>query len=276
MLEGVGTREDVPRLRGIARRLKPRARPDLGLALARRVADRVFVEDQGRVVLRIGSRAIDGTSIRRKVLGLLCFLLSRPDRSATRDEVLDAMWPDLEPEVALNSLNQTLYFLRRVFEPHFKEETSPGYVHHESDVVWLDSELIDSRTIRCASLIREASRAPSIEHAEQLSRNYRGKFAQDFAYEPWSSAYRDSLHAAYLSIIERVITERVAAGDFSPALILARRAIEVDPEAEEMELSLLRVYRHVGATAAASEQYGHYASALREALGIDPPRLEDV
>ncbi len=37
--------------------------------------------------------------------------------------------------MAVNSLNQTIYFLRRVFEPSFSEDVTPGYVHHDSDVV---------------------------------------------------------------------------------------------------------------------------------------------
>ena len=36
--------------------------------------------------------------------------------SSTRDQVLDALWPELDPVDALNSLNQTVYFLRRVLE----------------------------------------------------------------------------------------------------------------------------------------------------------------
>ena len=33
--------------------------------------------------------------MRRKVLALLCFLLTKPAMSSTRDQVLDALWPDL-------------------------------------------------------------------------------------------------------------------------------------------------------------------------------------
>ncbi len=58
--------------------------------------------------------------------------------SATRDQVLEVLWPELEPEVAGNSLNQTVYFLRRVFEPSFTDDLTPGYVHHNSEVLWLD------------------------------------------------------------------------------------------------------------------------------------------
>ena len=38
---------------------------------------------------------------------------------AVLPEVLEALWPDLEPVVAVNSLNQTIYFLRRAFEPGY-------------------------------------------------------------------------------------------------------------------------------------------------------------
>ena len=94
----------------------------------------------------VGDDAYPGTAVRRKVLALLCFLVSRAEMSSTRDQVLDALWPDLDPTVAANSLNQTVYFLRRVFEPTFSEDLSPGYLHHDSDVLWLDPELVNSRS----------------------------------------------------------------------------------------------------------------------------------
>ncbi len=74
---------------------------------------------------------ISGSSFRRKVLALLCFLLTRPDMSSTSDQVLEGLWPELDPADALNSLNQTVYFLRRVIEEEYVDDLSPGYVHHE-------------------------------------------------------------------------------------------------------------------------------------------------
>ena len=85
------------------------------------------------------------------MLALLCFLVSRPRLSATRDEVMDALWPEFDPADALNSLNQTVYFLRRVFEPEYKDDLSPGYVRHESDVIWLDGDLVESRSAQLPS-----------------------------------------------------------------------------------------------------------------------------
>ena len=74
-------------------------------------------------------------------------LLTKNRYAATRDEVLDVLWPNLEPSTASNSLNQTVYFLRRVFEPEFSEETSPGYVGQDGEMLWLDRDLVRVRVV---------------------------------------------------------------------------------------------------------------------------------
>ena len=61
---------------------------------------------------------------------MLCYLLTRSKFSATKDEIIDAIWPEMAPDVAINSLNQTVYFLRRVFEQGYRRTCSAGYVHH--------------------------------------------------------------------------------------------------------------------------------------------------
>ncbi|HEX9014457.1 MAG TPA: BTAD domain-containing putative transcriptional regulator [Chloroflexota bacterium] len=224
-------------------------------------------------MIRVGAEEKSGTSIRRKVLALLCFLLTRQDMSATRDQVLDALWPELPPDLALNSLNQTAYFLRRVFEPGFQDDLSPGYLHHTPDLVWLDNELITSRSRQCASVLARLPPTPSPQEIEMLVAEYRGRFAMDFAYEDWAAGYRDALHAAYLEAVEQAIVDDTNAGYFDRAIGVARRSLAVDPDAEHLELGLLRLYRRTGAHAAAAEQYEHYAAYLRNELGIEPPPL---
>ena len=277
LLEEIGDRSDIPRLRKLAKgHSRSREGASLGRSLARRLADRVRVEDQGRVGISIGHQEISGTSIRRKVLALLCFLITKPDLSATRDQVLDALWPALDPEIAINSLNQTLYFLRRVFEENYSDDLSPGYVHHDSDVIWLDPELVSSRSVECRRLIHDFPVRPSPDDVERISLMYRGRFALDFEYEEWAGGYRDSLHAAYLEVVERSVLDDFSMGHYDRGIRIARRALEVDDAAEQIEVSLLRLYRVSGAHAAAAEQYEHYATLMREELGIEPPALESL
>ena len=85
ILDAIGESEDVPLLRVGARAAK-NARSDaaLGKRLARRLASSVFIEDQGRVEIHLGSAVIPGTDLRRKVLP--CSATCYADKfSATRE-----------------------------------------------------------------------------------------------------------------------------------------------------------------------------------------------
>jgi DNA-binding SARP family transcriptional activator len=189
---------------------------------------------------------------------------------------MEAMWPDMDPAAAVNSLNQSVYFLRRVFEPEYSEETTAGYVHQDSDVLWLDTDLIESRSSRCAALLAEWDRSHAASTARSLSQEYMGRFALDFSYEDWSVDFREWLHVAYLRTIEAQIKHDVDEGDFDAGVSLTRRALEIDPRHEELELSFLRLLRGAGAHSAAAEQYTRYANVLRGDLGIEPPSLDSL
>lgn len=275
ILESIGQRQDIRRLRSFAsRNRRASGASALGRALARRLADRVYVEDQNRVTIHVGDRQITGSTIRRKVLGLLCFLLTKPELACTRDQVLDALWPDLDPIDAVNSLNQTVYFLRRVLEEDYVDDLSPGYLHHDSDLIWFDRELVSSRSNECRRLLKGLPPMPNPDQVFELVDTYSGRFALDFEYEEWASPYRDWLHASFLEVVERALSNDLDTGHFERGIRAARRVLDVDPSAEQIEISLLRLYRASGAHAAAAEQYGHYAAVIRDQLGIDPPPLD--
>jgi DNA-binding SARP family transcriptional activator len=275
ILEEIGERSDIRLLRAFARKQRRvGGTSGLGRSLARRLADRVFVEDQSRVAIRVGERLILGSSVRRKVLALLCFLLTKPEMASTRDQVLEALWPDLDPLDAINSLNQTVYFLRRVLEEEYVDDLSPGYLHHDSDLIWLDPDLVKSRSNECRRLVKALPISPDPAAVARLVDEYQGRFALDFEYEEWAAPYRDWLHASFLEIVERAVTSDVETGHFERGINLARRALDIDPAAEQVEVSLLRLYRSSGAHAAAAEQYGHYAEMMRDQLGVEPLPLE--
>ncbi len=132
LLAEIGFAEDASFLRaqaGPTKALRPSA-----LRITQRLAQPVYLRDLGPVDVFMGRTSLR-PRLRRKVLALLCFLSSRPDMAATKDEALEALWPDLSPDTGSNSLHQTIYSLRRVFEPDYKEGMSAGYVLFDGDVV---------------------------------------------------------------------------------------------------------------------------------------------
>jgi DNA-binding SARP family transcriptional activator/tetratricopeptide (TPR) repeat protein len=275
LLELIGSHEDVNRLRDLSRR-KRLGMPNAGRPLIRRLAPVAFVEDLGRLSVRVGERQVPSGDVRRKILSLLGYLITRPQHTATREQILEALWPGMGPDSSANSLNQTTYFLRRILEEGYDEETSPGYLVCRGDFVTLDNQLVLARSTQCHALLDRIRRGSSPEAVLELSEIYTGRFGLDFVYDDWASAYRDNLHASYLERVERSVLQDAAAGCFDRAICLAQRALMADPEADQIELLLLRLYRRTGAVDAAQEQYGHYASVMREQLGVEPPPLEDL
>jgi len=272
LLSRVGRPEDAEFLRAISasrKSLRPYA-----AALTRRLAPPVYIEDLGVVRVLLGGAPL-ARSLRRKVLGLLCFLSSRRGMAATRDEALEALWPDLGVDTATNSLHQTIYFLRRVFEPGYREGLSAGYVLFDGEVVRLNAEIVDSASRECWRAFGSTG-SDQEEGAIRLMELYRGRYALDFTYEDWASAYRENLHAAVLAYVEAAMESSSRSGRSEIAVRLAQGMLAVDPTADAVELGLLRIYKSTGRQAAAAEQYAHYAGVLREELGAEPPSFDDI
>jgi DNA-binding SARP family transcriptional activator len=277
ILDVVGGPTDVVLLRRVAKGAKAHSEDSkLGRRLARRLATRVRIHDLGRVEIDVGPTQFGPAQVRRKVLALLCFLLTKPRWAATREEVMEAMWPDMDPTSAVNSLNQSVYYLRRVFEPTYAEETTAGFIHQDSDLLWLDEELIAADSRDCADLVAVYERSRDAATAMELALKYASRFALDFAYEDWASDFREWLHVAWLHVVETQIREDLDAGRFDRGIVIARRALEVEPRNDQLELSMLKLLRRSGAHSAAAEQYARYSNLLRTDIGVEPPALDTV
>lgn len=262
-------REALRQAAGSDKRLRPFA-----ASLARRLATPVFVRDLGQVVIFLGDRPLDKAT-RRKVVALLCYLSSRTGMAATRDEALEALWPELSPDTATNSLHQTIYFLRRLFEPEYREWMSAGYVQFDGEVLSLDENLVDTSSRACWRRIT-AVRQGDMGALDELLAAYTGSYALDFAYEDWAAPYRDNLHAAVLACAEGGVQAASARGDWDRVIHLAHQVLAVDPAADAIELQLIRAYKSTGKNAAAAEQYGHYSAFVRDELGAEPSALDEL
>ena len=154
---------------------------------------------------------------------------------------------------------------RRDCHPDMSITTRMSY---GSTLSWLTSDLVVlGRRFAWPSEIRHP------ENVDLVGDTYRGRFALDFAYEDWASPTGTPCTPPTGGHREGRPAD-TNAGAYDRAIGLARRAIETDPEAEQIELSLLQLYRRTGAHAAAAEQYEHYAAVLRNDLGIEPPPLD--
>ncbi len=278
LLDEHGELADVRTLRALAKsRVKGLKGSDIGRGLARRRSPQLTVRDLGRAKFSVGYRHVQLASIRRRSAGLLCYLLTRKGHLATRDQVLDALWPDTDPEAAVNSLNQTLYFLRRDIEPSYDDDVSAQYTHFEADLVWLDRDLVRSES---AEFHERAARAlgamEDLDGGVATLGTYHGRFAPEFEYEEWASGWRELLHGQYLHLAESLVARLIRDNKMVEAADLAVQVLQVDSGAEHLERELIWLYGMLGARSAAAEQYGHYAAVQRTEYGVEPPTLDEI
>jgi DNA-binding SARP family transcriptional activator len=211
--------------------------------------------------------------MRRKPAALLLYLVSRSAFTAHRDQVVDDLWPDADPSSALNSLNQSLYFLRREIDPWYEDGVSPDYIGFEGDLVWLDAELVTSDSAEfLASLNRLTDGVGSVL---DLLRSYTGHFAPEFEYEEWALAFRSKLKSKFLESASSSLSKRIRAGDLEGARNVALLALEADESATDLERALVWLHWQLGAQSAAKAQHEHLVR-LDQLDGLEPEPLSQL
>ncbi len=275
LIDAHGEPRDVALLRAYARTYRARgASPRLGDALSLRTSPRLRVRDLGRVILEVGERSVGLASMRRKPSALLMYLVSRPAFSSHRDQVLDDLWPDADPASAINSLNQSLYFLRREIDPWYEDGQSPDYIGFAGDLVWLNADLVRSDSAEFLGALQKWKPGSAAETLEVLSR-YSGHFAPEFEYEEWALSYRSKLKAKFLEIATSSISRMIRTRDLEGARSIALLALEVDDTPSDIERALIWLHWRLGARSAARAQFEHLMR-IDERDGLQPEPLSDL
>lgn len=277
LLDEFGTYEDIARLRAYAKTYSRRGRitGQLGRSLAKKVGPRLEVLDLGRVRLRVGDRVTELSAMRRKPASLLMYLVTRPNFTATREQVLEELWPENDPGSAANSLNQSLYFLRRDIDPWYEDDLSIEYIPFEGDMVWLDPDLVRVASSDFLGSLRNTRRDLDSSTALMLLNQYPGQFAPEFEYDEWAIAWRTRVQVAFLEFAQGIVTALIHGEGYADARDVALRALEADPEARDLERKLIALYWRLGSRSAATAQYLHFAAQER-ADGVNPPSLTEL
>jgi DNA-binding SARP family transcriptional activator len=278
LLADFGTIDDASLLKEFEqRKTSSRRRRGLVAKLARRVSPTVRVHDLGLSTCEIGGRLVELSEARRRAAALLIYLVTRPSQSAARDQVMEDLWSEQPPQSALNSLHQTMFFLRRLLEPWQEDGLTSAYVRMDADVVLLNPELfqIDSVAfVRQATSLISARQAPT--QGPGLLRLYRGTFAPEFEYEPWAEDWRTQVHSTFLRLADVASRELIQVGDIAEATDLLTHVTSMDPTALDLRGRLVQTMAMLGAKDAAAAQYRGLVTAYDREVGEPPPPFTDL
>lgn len=196
----------------------------------------------------------------RKGLGLLAYLAAQR-HPVSRDELAALLWPEQSQEQARHNLRQELWRLgRHLGAQRLTTERTQVCLR----AAGLDVDLWDFWAARAEE-----------RHAEAVER-YGGPFLQGLTlpdggtFEIWLVTMRETLQREVLESLSATARDLEGRGRYHEALAVARRAIAIDPLAEEFSLAAMRLAHRGGDRAGALRIFSALGRALRHDLGVEP------
>jgi DNA-binding SARP family transcriptional activator len=211
----------------------------------------------------------------QRTRSLMQFLTAHRLRGVSRDELIAAVWPDVDEENGRHRLHQGIYELRstlRAADP----EHSPivcvdgAYGFDQSVPIWVDVEVFDGLVSAAMRTILEQRVDEAIEVSQAALELYRGDFLRQATAADWATSERNRLCARFvlLSIqLGELLTRR---GDCRSALAVLDPVLSMEPWNEDATVLKMRCYAKTGARSMAATAYRACAEALATEFGIKP------
>ncbi|HSE08736.1 MAG TPA: AAA family ATPase [Nocardioidaceae bacterium] len=212
---------------------------------------RVHIRLLGGFAVTLDGRRIPDQAWRRRAAANLVKLLAlQPDRRLRREQVIDALWPDLMLEEAAPRLHVAAHHARTALGSRDGVVLAGGSVSlFPTDDVTVDVTQFD----RAAD---EARSDGGPEKAGEAVAIFTGPLLPDDLYEPWTEEPRSRLQVRYLDLLR-------TAGRYD-------ELVAADPLDEEAQLSLVRDQLRQGRRHVALRSLDRMDELFRRELGVEP------
>ncbi|MBV8995802.1 MAG: tetratricopeptide repeat protein [Pseudonocardiales bacterium] len=248
-----------------------RAAGPLGVLV--RSAPAIFIQTLGVFrVIRDGLPVPNSAWKSKKARDLLKVLVARR-RPTPRDQLMELLWPEVDPAVAGNRLSVLLSTVREVLQPQPAGEgplvTTGGAVSLNPAQVRVDVE--DFLAQATAAL--DADRANEHDAAARLATAvtaHTGDFLEEDPYQEWAATLAEEVRATHIALLRALAGRLRDALDTDAVVRCTLRLLEQDCYDEEAHLNLVSVLLGAGHLGQARRHYQNYVRRMKE-IGV-PPR----
>src|SRR5579883_192197 len=214
----------------------------------------------------------------QRVRSLLSCLISSPGRKLGREQVMYALWRELDQEVAAHRLDRAVHSLRQVFEPgRVKPATSRLLLTEHSQLALADQSLlwVDADAFESCIARGRAAQAQDPGLAEQLFEEAAALYNGDFLPEEddkieWVESRRDSLRRAWIGLLLELADLRIAREAEPAAIEILERLLAADPANEAAVQRLMTLLARIGRRSEAIQVYQRFTTTLKQEYKIAP------
>ncbi len=214
---------------------------------------------------------------RRKTKTLLKVLLS--GRVFTQDQLIEYLFPNLDPHKAIKNLLGRVGELRRALEPGLPKATDSqyiinagqgGYLFGPDAPICLDTEEFEKQS-NAAQAAESAGRWPEALAAYQKAVClYQGDYLAEDLYEEWTLAPREHWQELYLTALARLAECHARLGQYGQAIERCRRLLELKPTKESVYRQKMLYHALAGDQSEALQTYQACVKVLQEHLEVQP------
>ncbi len=211
----------------------------------------------------------------RRLRSLFSCLLSSPGRKLAREQVMEALWPDLDIETAAQRLNSTIHHLRQVLEPDITRPSKSSLLRLEHDMfilanqslLWLDTDAFEE-------MLNHARVNSDPLQTEQLlveaAALYHGDFLPEEQYSEWTGARRETLRRNWISLLLQLVDLYMAKDAFTNAMNVLDRLLGANPTHEVVVQRLMNLLVRLGRREEALDAYHQLVTTLKQNYDIAP------
>jgi DNA-binding SARP family transcriptional activator len=211
---------------------------------------RIDVVLLGRFEVRVDGRPVpSGTWARRHSAALVKLLALTPTRTLHREQVIDALWPDLTVDEAAPRLHKAAHYARKALG--FRDALVLG-----SDSVLCPEHEVNIDALTFQRLAQAATADGGVAPPKATLAVYGGQLLPLDVYESWTEQPREHLSLLYRELLRQ-------SRDW-------HQILAVDPADDEAHIALIRRHVENGDLGAALRQFERLERAMRHELGLEP------
>jgi DNA-binding SARP family transcriptional activator len=236
---------------------------------------RIAAEQDGHV--RVDERDLPGRQGRLAFV----YLVAHRHRPTRRDDLMDVLWGDSQPqecEVAFSAvLSRLRGLLRKTALAGAAIDVEHGSISVRlSPATWIDLEAAANAIDLCEGALRRGDRGEAWGYANVAIAIARRPFLSGEE-APWVQAWRAKLTATLVRALHGLIAISAANGEPAVAIQHAEAILEIEPYRETAYQELMRLHAAMGNRAEALRVLARCRNRLRSELGTTPsPETERV